>query len=438
MASRTGKPNKGRGLLFATLACSLAGGGLWYSWSHSDVVQAAAKLPAELAAARQAGMPTTPDELRAQIRQKTGTNGAHDYLDAFARAKSLRKNRIDPDRLEKLLRDQGTAAEVASAKAEVKRNASALASFELGSQKDLLDYNRPWEQGLMVLYPDLGDARNLALLECLRAYYNPAERNSLLAVARTSKLMENDRSMVSAFFRGWIEKGTIDTLLALMQKEPENARLRALARETLKEMGPLPDARKCFGGELVVFRVGAQQLGPKQIEELKMAGVNVSIHPQAVAMLRFPVVRQANEATMVRFWREMAAAVPKDPEDILAFRAGVRAVESRYTDRERIDHSVLVAAGMFRVEFPDNLGTILTRRRLLAATVDALDYRATTGSLPKTLAVADPFGKQMVYKPSADGFKLYSVGPDGNDDGGRERDKNGGVRYDVGYELRLK
>lgn len=437
MARRSGK-RKSRPLLVASLVCGFAVGGLWVMWSQSDVARTAATLPQELEAARREGLPTTPDELRAQIRQTTGANGATYYLDAFARAKVLRKNRVDPNDLEKLLQDRASAKEVALAKSEIARQKSALASFELGARQPILDYNRPWERGLMVLYPDLGDARNLAVLACLRAYYEPSERDSLLTVARTSKLMENDRSMISAFFRGWVEKGAIDALMSLLQKYPEDEKLRALARQTLAEMGPMPDGKKCFGGELVVFRMGAQQFGPKQVEEMKSWGLNPNIPPIEVAMLRFPVVREASEATMVRFWREMAAAVPADREDVLKLRSGLQEVQARYTNPDRIDHSLLVATGMFRSEFADAVGTMLVRRRILAATLDALDTRAKTGTMPKTIAVADPFGKAMVYRPEENGFRLYSVGPDGNDDQGRPRDKDGGVRYDIGYRFSMK
>jgi hypothetical protein len=57
-------------------------------------------------------------------------------------------------------------------------------------------------------------------------------------------------------------------------------------------------------------------------------------------------------------------------------------------------------------------------------------YRDRAGSYPKTLAEVkrtlgwklplDPFsGRELVYKPQAEGFLLYSVGPDMKDDGGR-------------------
>src|SRR5262249_35627204 len=57
-------------------------------------------------------------------------------------------------------------------------------------------------------------------------------------------------------------------------------------------------------------------------------------------------------------------------------------------------------------------------------------YRREHGTYPKTLDALAPkhldtvpndlfTGKPLVYKPSADGFRLYSLGPNGKDDEGR-------------------
>lgn len=66
------------------------------------------------------------------------------------------------------------------------------------------------------------------------------------------------------------------------------------------------------------------------------------------------------------------------------------------------------------------------RVRLLACAAAVRAYRLRQGSYPSTLQEAgvadlnkDPFtGGQFVYKPSKQGFLLYSVGVDGKDDGG--------------------
>jgi hypothetical protein len=45
------------------------------------------------------------------------------------------------------------------------------------------------------------------------------------------------------------------------------------------------------------------------------------------------------------------------------------------------------------------------------------------GKAPETLDVPDPFtGRTMQYRRTATGFRIFSVGPNGVDDGGKEDD----------------
>jgi hypothetical protein len=72
----------------------------------------------------------------------------------------------------------------------------------------------------------------------------------------------------------------------------------------------------------------------------------------------------------------------------------------------------------------DYIGRDVIRRQLLICSCQLMIARAKTGSFPSSLPVygkdsEDPFtGKRLVYRPSASGFLLYSLGPNEKDDGG--------------------
>lgn len=80
-----------------------------------------------------------------------------------------------------------------------------------------------------------------------------------------------------------------------------------------------------------------------------------------------------------------------------------------------------------------------TRIRLLGCAAAVRAYRLKHGSYPATLEDAgvsdldrDPFtGEQFVYKPSEQGFLLYSPGEDGKDDGGWRMPERSGGEGDV-------
>jgi hypothetical protein len=82
--------------------------------------------------------------------------------------------------------------------------------------------------------------------------------------------------------------------------------------------------------------------------------------------------------------------------------------------------------------------------RLLTIELALADYRDRNGKYPQTLAdlvpgeletlPADPFtGKPLVYRSTDDGFRLYSVGPNGVDDGGQSCENDDNEGDDIGF-----
>ncbi len=65
-----------------------------------------------------------------------------------------------------------------------------------------------------------------------------------------------------------------------------------------------------------------------------------------------------------------------------------------------------------------------------------LDHGEFPKSLPMSPFSIDPFsGTPFVYKPETDSFVLYSVGPNGKDDGGKKRTNETNPNFDIGYSF---
>jgi hypothetical protein len=143
---------------------------------------------------------------------------------------------------------------------------------------------------------------------------------------------------------------------------------------------------------------------------------------------------------------ERVATTADLEKDVKALAAGIKDPEriaERFLERmppQAAGHwigDVLVA-----LELPwlDGLLNMEDRRDAETALRDvALDlaaYRADHGKYPERLAdlkpnyrteTKDPFSSgDLIYRPAADGFLLYSVGPNGKDDGGRNRNDYSG------------
>jgi hypothetical protein len=81
----------------------------------------------------------------------------------------------------------------------------------------------------------------------------------------------------------------------------------------------------------------------------------------------------------------------------------------------------------------NSLDRARSRRRSLLAALDVIDFRHEHGKWPTALPVArtDPFdGKPLRYKLDGDGFRIWSVGMDKSDDGGKKQHEAKGGPYD--------
>jgi hypothetical protein len=76
------------------------------------------------------------------------------------------------------------------------------------------------------------------------------------------------------------------------------------------------------------------------------------------------------------------------------------------------------------------------RTYCLRAAIDVIQFRNRTGEYPRSLVQAgvtelDPFtGKELGFRVDGKGFRVYSVGVDGVDDGGATREERQGGQYD--------
>ncbi|MGV3616665.1 MAG: hypothetical protein ACO1SV_15160 [Fimbriimonas sp.] len=427
--------NKWRGRIWKGGLLATVVGGSMYAWSKTDVAKSAASLPAELSSAYRAGLPTSLGELRQGLRGKAGSNAAPYFQDAFVKGQTANRKLISVDMVRKVAEGKASAKELAGIRAELVKLDPALTVLEIGSRQSHLNYERAWEKGLAILFPDLNQVGTLTSALCLRALLHVKHRASLVTAARVARLMDDDPNATTTFVRFVVEKQIVQSALRLVKENPDDPAVRKLAGETLTAMGPFPDLRPKFGGELVVHRIGALQMDKAGYEQLRRDGANLVLPDGTLFLLRFPVVRTANEARVVRYWRELAEALPKDPEDVQGLREGIERVNAKSIGTGRTDMLLVTAFAPFRRGLADTMAEGLARRRVLRATLDVLDVHARTGRLPATVGVEDPFGGNLRIRPTAQGFTLYSVGPDGQDNGGKDMGK---ATTDIAATIDLK
>ena len=135
---------------------------------------------------------------------------------------------------------------------------------------------------------------------------------------------------------------------------------------------------------------------------------------------------------------ERVATMADCKKDIKALAAGVQRVPGRLLEkmpRPAAAQWIGEAFAVFLTEALDGVtraeDRLAAERTLADVALDLAVYRADHGKYPDRLAdlkpkyraeIKDPFlDADLIYRPAADGFLLYSVGPNGKDDGGRNR-----------------
>ena len=129
-----------------------------------------------------------------------------------------------------------------------------------------------------------------------------------------------------------------------------------------------------------------------------------------------------NQIKAATGWKSLVASAMLDPRQGISERIGLIMIHTFMPDLDEL----------VKLEDRENIRLELTKLAFALA-----EYRAHHGSYPAKLAdlvpkyvaaiPADVFsGGDLHYKPQADGYLLYSVGPNGKDDGGRNEYDNPG------------
>ena len=400
------------------------------AWNMSDLGRASRSLAAQRAAAKREGVPMEWGDLRRLAPPvDVADNAAVPYARAFA---TLQKASVfkglKPDDLQKeIAAGKAKPEDLAKLRVALAAAAPALREVEEGSRRKGFSFDRQWEKGFSLVFPEYANARTAIralVLRAMTATDPAAAGRDLGAAARLRAHLGSEPTYIG-------------TLVAVSMENDVHAGVRFLGRRggawakavepALADLGPLPDLRRVLAGEAVSgMHLGEElaRLGPQAFGFAGGDGEETSSGPPALRLARFGPVRSAFEARVVEYWRGVYAKLPQDPLDWRALKAATQVPATQsglsYTLLD-LSLPVLTSLGDLPPQFE-------AQRRLSRAALDLWQGRAP--ALP-----ADPFGTgPLGLRRDAKGWTLWSVGPDGIDDGGKKRAKASDVRYDLVVE----
>ncbi|MBI5706573.1 MAG: hypothetical protein HZC36_06250 [Armatimonadetes bacterium] len=390
---------------------------------------AARSLPAERAAAKAEGLPLTPAELfadREKVRDED--NAAPIYLKAIAEMKAVRtKNRS-------AVYDKMTAARallkgdqtgIAPAKDLLSGYAEPLTLAEGAVLKPRCDFHRNWNDGLVMLLPELADLKTMSRLFALRAI--------LRAQAKDFSGAEDDlRTALKVAAHTADEPGLIQMLVGMACATDAHAAIRQIAvlcRKTPQELAQLAlvegltpplDPVSAIKADCVADVTSIRDI-PKIVNDPIM-----EVSPMEKAFATNPKLIQAGEARTIRYWREVLRVVRsgKSGPEILK---GL----DKLDEQEISPDLVLSALGALDSAAPASARSgqesILRYRTMRAQTrafLAVLAYHAEHHRWPKALSEIALVGddeiaaKPLQYKALRNGFKIWGVGKNRKDDRG--------------------
>jgi len=315
----------------------------------------------------------------------------------------------------------------------LRRTNALWSQLPTGAEDEVYLVRRRWEDGTNMATPDFEHvSRTLQLLnlKAIREIELGKPRTAMATLIDAAHWVAPLRyDPVLSVFRHVGERATIDAAAWILGRWPQDPELLAQARKLLLALGPAPDPK----WETILDTGGlgatAQSVADEHWQDaLGMVGLSRGPASCTPGFLFLPALRRANEALVLRTYREALSALSPDGED--AERMLDRAAETarRYGDRD--DESAWLLA-FHRVDVRlESLANRVVRRRLFRCALDVLEHRQRTGNLPKEVVTSgrdsrDPYARASLrLKAVPGGFIVWSVGRDRVDDGGAPKSKD--------------
>jgi len=341
--------------------------------------------------------------------------------------------------------DGGLDAEQVEKLSELlEQNAEALELFTEASERS--GYYREYAVGadgslLSVTMPPLGEMRRAAKamvaraeLASLRGDYDGAV-DDCLAGLRSSGHTSQVPSLIEELVAVAVQKLTNASLVRVVARAGDSLDYAALGQRLEQADPGTPDFARAMQLERAMFMDTVQRLyrpdpdsdmlavDPQIAKSYFHAGdLDLADAEEAkITRAQFDDLIEAGDGYYGRIAESMALPYPQA-------RTAMEQLEGELANEARGHLAALgvLVPGLIRSKTHQDRAE--SQRRLTHVLLDVLAYRQASGELPDSLdelpgageVSIDAFGEEpFVYRRNGDSFTLYSVGPDGQDDGGK-------------------
>jgi hypothetical protein len=396
------------------------------------------KLNARLDAIRADGYPATCAELDAWYTiPESAENAAEVFIDSFSHFETWEEKEerklLPVIGLAKLpLRTEPLTEETKALIAQyIADNKEALELLHKGASMEHSRYPVDLSRGFECLLPDISNVRDGARLLKLEAILHAENGKPEQVVDSTTSIFGLARSLskepllLSQLVRIEFQRLAVSTIEhAVNRTEFTDEQLADLSKTLINVEDPCAMTRafvgeRCMG--LSIFEVPAAQIPQAD-------GGSSPLTVAAYGLYKFSGLADMDAAIYLDLMNDYVKALKLSPEHR---REAADAAFAKYDKTSKIhviSHIIMPELSNCTTTDVRNAAQLRTARTGLAIE----RYRLATGKLPDSLAelvptyldavVKDPFdGEEVRYKKLETGFVVYSIGEDGNDDGGKEK-----------------
>jgi hypothetical protein len=426
---------------FVLIFCAGAGGTLFLRWQYG---QLGADLGKERARAKKNGLRLNAEEfVRAVAPEK---NAAADIRAAIAAIETLPKEESKAafllakeilDRNAPLVPNESWGAMMAVQK-------KVIPHVEKAAAKPDCDFGRDWSEPISMTFPEYARIRQMNQLLTMRALMSAHEGQfreafeDLRSALRLSEHIGREPVLIAALVRNSGRTMAVRTAERILGTMPAGRiQAQGCMDRILPDLKIERDFLDAFRGE-TFFAVhigrnvgrfakdyGKVMAGPEPPEEgfdwQRFLFLPPFQDPERVG--------RAYETQVLKFWNDLfeEAEQQKWPPDKLSQQMDIRSrltAEGHLLTRAFLGVVFPVFAG-----FGENVMADRARTQLAIAARDVFEYRMQKGKYPASLDLAtkavDPYtGQPLHYRVTEDGFLVYSVGKDREDNGGVRRPKS--------------
>jgi hypothetical protein len=381
-------------------------------------------LSAKVAAARKAGFPFEGKSLEVEPPFPNARNAAPYYEKAISQQRALLSRRAAELVIDKVYDglDEKGRKELDAYIADMQP------SFDFMWQGSLADYcyfPKNWDKGAGVMFPEYSYLKQIAKAQAARAYFSAMKGDENRAI--------EDYAILHTLAGHCSDQPTLIALLVSIAVDGIRSKsIEALFPLALKSESDSKWIRECIEATPEKFDLtGALKTEAFWMWWLTRDGVDLrreiglkpddGFRPEIDLVQRSAFVRRAvRSAVLDLYTPALRDYKPTDDERTVLGSLEQRALEIQESDR--VAGPILNAfVPVFR-GLGESLDRARFRRRSLLAALDVLDHRRKNRAWPSALPAGyvDPFDDQPLrYKVDGDGFRIWSVGSDKSDDGGK-------------------